>query len=72
MSLQKKLLKIKGLSLSSNVNEHAHSIEQTTIARAWGVSRLAFPQFLAKMQSTGELKRKLGSGAQISVMPESV
>ena len=42
---QKKLVEIKGVKLPSSIIEHAHSIEQTAIERAWGVNRIVFTQF---------------------------
>ena len=46
--------------------------DQCGIAKAWGVKRLVFPDLLKKLQQTGLLRRKIGSGPPISVMTDAV
>ena len=70
--LQKLLAKRKGVTLSAEVIGVMDSIEQSTIAKAWGVSRHAFAQMIEKLQVTGMSRRKSGSGATISVMTDAV
>ena len=48
------------------------STDQIGISKAWGVTRQVFPDILKKIQKFGDLKRKLGSGAPITVMTTAV
>ena len=48
------------------------TIDQRAIAKAWGVSRLVFPETLKKLQISRNLERKLGSGPVITVMTLAV
>ena len=52
--------------------ESTSTIDQRGIAKAWGVSRLVFPDTLKNLQQTGTIKRKIGSGAPITVMTTAV
>ena len=70
--LNKRLAKVNGLTLSSHFIDSIGAKHKTAIARAWGVGRLAFSKQLEKLQTTGLLSRKVGSGAPISVMTEAV
>ena len=46
--------------------------DECGIAKAWGVKRLVSPDLLKKLQQTGLLIRKTGSGPPISVMTGAV
>ena len=70
--LRKLLAKKYGLTLNSDITEFIGNIEKIAIARKWGVNRHAFLQIIEKMQVTGSLRRKQGSGAPISVMTDAV
>ena len=70
--LNKLLAKVKGLKLNSSVLESITAKHQSAIAKSWGVGRMALSKQLGKLQVTGVLSRKLGSGAPISVMTEAV
>ena len=70
--LNKRLAKVKGLYLHSSVLDSIRAKHQSAIAKSWGVGRMTLSKQLAKLQATGLLSRKLGSGAPISVMTEAV
>ena len=70
--LQKVIGKIKGYSLNPGIPETVNHTDQSSIARAWGVNRNTFPNLISKIQQTGTLERKIGSGANISVMTDAV
>ena len=70
--LNKLLAKVKGLKLNSLVLGSITAKHQSAIAKSWGVGRMALSKQLGKLQVTGVLSRKLGSGAPISVMTEAV
>ena len=70
--LNKLLAKVKGLKLNSSVLGSIIAKHQSAIAKSWGVGRMALSKQLGKLQVTGVLSRKLGSGAPISVMTEAV
>ena len=70
--LHKLMSEMKGITLDTEISGKIKTINQSTIAKAWGVSRLLFPDILAKIQSTGTFNRKKGSGATITVMTPAV
>ena len=70
--LHKLMAAMKGVFLDPEIAEKIKNINQSTIAKAWGVSRLLFPELLQKIQGTGTFKRKEGSGATITVMTAAV
>ena len=70
--LHKLMAAMKGVLFDPEIAEKFKNINQSTIAKAWGVSRLLFPELLQKIQSTGTFKRKTGSGAPITVMTAAV
>ena len=70
--LEKLLQRLKGYSPNANLIKSLTMIDQSAIARAWGVSRTVFPQLLAKVQNTSSLKRQRGTGTTITVMTDAV
>ena len=71
--LDKLVQRIQGRNFNSEINKYnTQNFDQTAIAKDWGVSRTVFPHLLAKIQNTGTLSRKKGTGATISVMTEAV
>ena len=70
--LDKLVQRIQGRNFNSEITKYTRNFDQSAIAKAWGVSRTVFPHLLAKIQTTGTLRRKKGTGATISVMTEAV
>ena len=70
--LHKLMAAMKGVFFDPDIAEKIKNINQSTIAKAWGVSRLLFPELLQKIQGTGTFKRKKGSGAPITVITNAV
>ena len=62
---------MKGIPIS-NISSNISPIDQIGISNAWGVSHQVFPEILKKIQEKGHIKRKLGSGAPITVMTTAV
>ena len=70
--LDKLVQRIQGRNFSSEITKYTQNFDQSVIAKACGVSRTVFPHLLAKIQNTGTLGRKNGTGATVSVMTEAV
>ena len=70
--LHKLMSAMKGVTLDPEIATKIKNINQSNIAKAWGVNRLLFPEILEKIQNTGTFNRKKGSGATISVMTPAV
>ena len=70
--LYKLMAAMKGVLLDPKIAEKIKHINQSTIAKAWGVSRLLFPELIQKIKGRCTFKRKKGSGATISVMTAAV
>ena len=72
MRLEKLLQRLKGYSPNANLIKSLNMIDQSAIARAWGMSRTVFPQLLAKVRNTSSLKHQRGTGTTITVMTDAV
>ena len=72
MGLDKLLQRLKGYSPNANLIKSLNMIDQSAIARAWGISRTVFPQLLAKVRNTSSLKHQRGTGTTITVMTDAV
>ena len=70
--LHKILARIKGPQVTSDIMENINQIDQSAIASAWGLHRSAFAKMIQKIQNRGDLRRKTGSGAPVSVMTDAI
>ena len=70
--LQKLVLRKEGRNLNHDILLTVDHFDQSSVARAWGVTRTVFPNLLSKIQNTATLERKVGTGATISVMTDAV
>ena len=70
--LQKLICSRTGETLGPEIAKDIKSINQSAIAKAWGVNRNLFPELFQKIQQAGSLKRKKGSGTTITVMSPAI